>query len=90
MAIGHAKNGSDSVVYYTGGTVEGICENAQFYGGLTGQNANVITTGGSIHSVQRGTQFENHIPPTNGSTRVYLTTITLGEGATLAKQALLR
>ena len=87
MAIGHAKNGSDSVVYYTGGTVEGICENAQFYGGLTGQNANVIITGGSIHSVQRGTQFGNHIPPTNGSTRVYLTTITLGEGATLAKQA---
>ncbi|AVM69160.1 hypothetical protein C3V36_07840 [Lachnospiraceae bacterium oral taxon 500] len=87
MAIGHAKNGSDSVVYYTGGTVEGICENVQLYGGLTGKNAQVIITGGSLHSVNWGNLPQIHTHPTNGSTNVYLTTITLGEGATLAAQA---
>ena len=87
MAIGHAQNGSDSVVYYTGGTVEGICEGAQFYGGLTGKNAQVIITGGSLHSVNWGNLPQIHTHPTNGSTNVYLTTITLGEGAALAKQA---
>ena len=87
MAIGHAKNGSDSTVYYTGGTVEGICEGAQFYGGLTGKKARVIITGGSLHSVHWGYTPQVHTPPTNGSVRVYLTTITLGEGAALAKQA---
>lgn len=87
MAIGHAKNGSDSVVYYTGGTVEGICENAQFYGGLTGKNAKVTITGGSIHSMNQGfSSLSSHIHPTNGSAKVYCSTITLGEGATLAKQ----
>ena len=87
MAIGHAKNGSDSVVYYTGGTVEGICENVQLYGGLTGKNARVIITGGSLHSVNWGNLPQIHTHPTNGSTNVYLTTITLGEGAALAAQA---
>lgn len=87
MAIGHAQNGSDSVVYYTGGTVEGICEGAQFYGGLTGKNAQVIITGGSLHSVNWGNLPQIHTHPTNGSTNVYLTTITLGEGAALAAQA---
>ncbi len=87
MAIGHAQNGSDSVVYYTGGTVEGICENAQFYGGLTGKNAQVIITGGSLHSVNWGNLPQIYTHPTNGSTNVYLTTITLGEGAALAAQA---
>ena len=87
MAIGHANNGAISAVYYTGGTVEGICEGAQFYGGLTGKDADVIITGGSLHSVHWGYTPQVHTPPTNGSVRVYLTTITLGEGATLAKQA---
>lgn len=88
MAIGHAKNGSDSVVYYTGGTVEGICENVQFYGGLTGQNAKVTITGGSIHSMNQGfSSLSVHDHPTNGSAKVYCSTITLGEGTTLAKQA---
>lgn len=86
MAIGHAKNGSDSVVYYTGGTVEGICENVQLYGGLTGMNAEVTITGGSIHSMNWG-NLSASVHPTNGSTKVYCSTITLGEGATLAKQA---
>ena len=31
--------------------------------------------------------FSHHIHPTNGSAKVYCSTITLGEGATLAKQA---
>ena len=89
MAIGHAKNGSISAVYYTGGTVEGLCKDAQIlYDGLTGKDAEVIITGGSLHSMNwGGTKFSTHTPPTNGSARVYLTTITLGEGATLAKQA---
>lgn len=90
LAIGHGDvyYSSSSTVHYMGGTVEGINTSLGInFGGLTGINANVIITGGSIHSVQEGTQFGNHIPPTNGSTRVYLTTITLGEGATLAKQA---
>ena len=89
MAIGHAKNGSISAVYYTGGTVEGLCKDAQIlYDGLTGRDADIIITGGSLHSMNwGGTKFSTHTPPTNGSTRVYLTTITLGEGATLAKQA---
>ena len=88
MAIGHAQNGSDSVVYYTGGTVEGICEGAQFYGGLTGKDAKVTITGGSIHSMNQGfPSLSVHDHPTNGSAKVYCSTITLGEGATLAKQA---
>nr|WP_330367817.1 S-layer homology domain-containing protein [Peptoanaerobacter stomatis] len=88
MAIGHAKNGSDFVVYYTGGTVEGICENAQLYGGLTGKDAKVTITGGSIHSMNHGfSSLSVHDHPTNGSAKVYCSTITLGEGATLAKQA---
>ena len=89
MAIGHANNGSISAVYYTGGTIEGLCKDAQIlYDGLTGRDADVIITGGSLHSMNwGGTKRSTHTPPTNGSTRVYLTTITLGEGATLAKQA---
>ena len=86
MAIGHAKNGSDSVVYYTGGTVEGICEDTLIYGGLTGMNAEVTITGGSIHSMNWGA-LSASVHPTNGSAKVYCSTITLGEGATLAKQA---
>ena len=89
MAIGHANNGSISAVYYTGGTIEGLCKDAQIlYDGLTGRDADVIITGGSLHSMNwGGTKRSTHTPPTNGSTGVYLTTITLGEGATLAKQA---
>ena len=91
MAIGYGYDQSGSTVYYTGGTVEGICGDdtlASYYGGLTGREANVIITGGSIHSANRPfAAFDLYTPPTNGSARVYLTTITLGEGATLAKQA---
>lgn len=88
MAIGHGKNGSDSAVHYTGGTVEGLCKGALFYGGLTGKDAEVTITGGSIHSMNQGfSSFSHHIHPTNGSAKVYCSTITLGEGATLAKQA---
>ena len=87
MAIGHGNLGSDSVVHYTGGTVEGLCKGALFYGGLTGKNAEVTITGGSIHSMNQGfPSFSIHIHPTNGSAKVYCSTITLGEGATLAKQ----
>ena len=88
MAIGHGKNGSHSAVHYTGGTVEGLCKGALFYGGLTGKDAEVTITGGSIHSMNQGfSSFSHHIHPTNGSAKVYCSTITLGEGATLAKQA---
>ena len=88
MAIGHAKNGSDSAVNYTGGTVEGLCKGASIYGGLTGKDAKVTITGGSIHSMNQGfPSFSSYIHPTNGSAKVYCSTITLGEGATLAKQA---
>ena len=89
MAIGYGNNQSGSTVYYTGGTVEGLCKDAQIsYDGLTGKDAEVIITGGSLHSMNwGGTKFSTHTPPTNGSTRVYLTTITLGAGAALAKQA---
>ena len=95
LAIGHGAvyGNSSSTVHYMGGTVEGIYKGSGiFYAGLTGENANVIITGGSIHSVNKinlsgPMDISHHTPPTNGSTRVYLTTITLGEGATLAKQA---
>ena len=93
MAIGYGNNQSGSTVYYTGGTVEGMCGDDtpySYYGGLTGRRANVIITGGSIHSANRPQSyiyFSVYTPPTNGSARVYLTTITLGEGATLAAQA---
>ena len=71
-------------IHYKGGTVEGVGDG---YGGITGEYINVIIQGGSIHSVNNGTDISRHRHPTNGSARVYLTTITLGEGATLAKQA---
>ena len=71
-------------IHYKGGTVEGVGDG---YDGITGEYINVIIQGGSIHSVNNGTDVSRHRHPTNGSTRVYLTTITLGEGATLAKQA---
>ena len=95
LAIGHGAvyGNSSSTVHYMGGTVEGIYKGSGiFCAGLTGENANVIITGGSIHSVNKinlsgPMDISHHTPPTNGSTRVYLTTITLGEGATLAKQA---
>lgn len=95
LAIGHGAvyGNSSSTVHYMGGTVEGIYKGyGIFCAGLTGENANVIITGGSIHSVNKinlsgPMDISHHTPPTNGSTRVYLTTITLGEGATLAKQA---
>ena len=95
LAIGHGAvyGNSSSTVHYMGGTVEGIYKGyGIFCAGLTGENANVIITGGSIHSVNKinlsgPMDISRHTHPTNGSTRVYLTTITLGEGATLAAQA---
>ena len=95
LAIGHGAvyGNSSSTVHYMGGTVEGIYKGyGIFCAGLTGENANVIITGGSIHSVNKinlsgPMDISRHTHPTNGSTRVYLTTITLGEGVTLAKQA---
>ena len=95
LAIGHGAvyGNSSSTAHYMGGTVEGIYKGyGIFCAGLTGENANVIITGGSIHSVNKinlsgPMDISRHTHPTNGSTRVYLTTITLGEGATLAAQA---
>ena len=93
MAIGYGYNQNGSTVYYTGGTVEGMCGDDtpySYYGGLTGRNAKVIITGGSIHSANRPSAhvyFSVYTHPTNGSDNVYQTIITLGEGATLAAQA---
>ena len=95
LAIGHGAvyGNSSSTVHYMGGTIEGIYKgNGMFCAGLTGENANVIITGGSIHSVNKinlskPMNISRHTHPTNGSDKVYLTTITLGEGATLAAQA---
>ena len=95
LAIGHGGlyGNSSSTVHYMGGTVEGIYTGSGFLcAGLTGENANVIITGGSIHSVNKinlsgPMNISRHTHPTNGSAKVYLTTITLGEGTTLAAQA---
>ena len=93
MAIGYGYDQNGSTVYYTGGTVEGMCGDDtpySYYGGLTGRNAKVIITGGSIHSANRPSAhvyFSMYTHPTNGSDNVYQTIITLGEGATLAAQA---
>ena len=84
MGIGNIPSFAENIVYYKGGTVEGVGDG---YGGITGEYVNIIIEGGSIHSVNNGTDVNRHRQPTNGSTGVYLTTITLGEGATLAKQA---
>ncbi len=84
MGIGGDTVPYEKNIHYKGGTVEGVGDG---YGGITGEYINVIIQGGSIHSVNNGTDVSRHRHPTNGSTKVYLTTITLGEGATLAKQA---
>ena len=83
MGIGGASP-MEKTIHYKGGTVEGVGDG---HGGITGEYVNAIIEGGSIHSVNNGTDIGRHRHPTNGSTRVYLTTIILGEGATLAKQA---
>nr|WP_315104254.1 S-layer homology domain-containing protein [uncultured Catonella sp.] len=90
MGIGNGTSTGRNTVYYKGGTVEGVFDGVatgDYLGGITGENTEIIIIGGSIHSVNNERGFYRHKKPENGSTRVYLTTITLGTGATLAKQA---
>uniref|UniRef100_UPI0028D8059C S-layer homology domain-containing protein n=1 Tax=Filifactor alocis TaxID=143361 RepID=UPI0028D8059C len=92
MGIGYAGSDThhESAIYYQGGTVKseyiGLPNNS--FGGITGTKANVVITGGSIRPVNSTASIQSHKIPENGQgTKVYLTTITLGNGATLAKQA---
>ena len=96
-AMGIGYTGSDthheSAIYYQGGTVKseyiGLPNNS--FGGITGTKANVVITGGSIRPVNSTASIQSHKIPENGQgTKVYLTTITLGNGATLAAQAKVR
>lgn len=92
MGIGYAGSDTqhESAIYYQGGTVKseyiGLPNNS--FGGITGTKANVVITGGSIRPVNSTASIQSHKIPENGQgTKVYLTTITLGNGATLAAQA---
>ncbi|WP_454963209.1 S-layer homology domain-containing protein [Filifactor alocis] len=92
MGIGYALPDTyhESAIYYQGGTVKseyiGLPNNS--FGGITGTKANVVITGGSIRPVNSTASIQSHKIPENGQgTKVYLTTITLGNGATLAAQA---
>ncbi|EHL17164.1 hypothetical protein HMPREF9628_02228, partial [Peptoanaerobacter stomatis] len=92
MGIGYALPDThhESDIYYQGGTVKseyiGLPDNS--FGGITGTKANVVITGGSIRPVNSTASIQSHKIPENGQgTKVYLTTITLGNGATLAAQA---
>ncbi|EHI54765.1 hypothetical protein HMPREF9333_02054 [Johnsonella ignava ATCC 51276] len=95
MGIGYAGSDThhESAIYYQGGTVKseyiGLPNNS--FGGITGEKANVVITGGSIRPVNSTASVQSHKIPENGQgTKVYLTTITLGNGATLAAQAKVR